>query len=180
MGIQIHIGRHSHTCTEVGVGGHIVWSRPGVLISFCPTGAQVYSCSFCKCANEWKSMALKKLIMARNVLNGIQESKISLLFLGLLLIKTYDFVAALCEGRPLLENWKKKPATDQSRTNTWHLFGWPCQHVHTYKLKDCSRLSIHISGGLRKHAVNMSFDQDVLQSWTAWLHHLNVNLKSWV
>jgi len=49
-------------------------------------------------------MALKKLIMARNVLNGIQESKISLLFLGLLLIKTYDFVAALCEGRPLLEN----------------------------------------------------------------------------
>lgn len=52
LGIQNHIGRHTRTCTEVGVGGHIVWSRPGVLISFCPTGAQVYSCSFCKCANE--------------------------------------------------------------------------------------------------------------------------------
>lgn len=48
-------------------------------------------------------------------------------------------VAQLCEGRPLLADWKNNSTTDQSRKNTWHLSCWHCQHVHTYKLKGCSR-----------------------------------------
>ncbi len=173
--IKIYLFTYSHLCSSEE------WTRrprcleppscSDLILSHWSPGIQLLLLYMCKKQRAYD--------YARNVLNGIQESKISLLFLGLLFIldskKHFEFCGStvwrVTSAGRLKEQQHHWP--EQKENMAFVLLTLPaCSHIQIERL--FPRLSIHISGGLRKHAVNLL--QTELHCMT--LQHLKVNHTS--